>query len=81
MSAERAQLERMADAVDNALAAMLLAHDEMFFGGDWESAKARLRDAGLKLDKALTTANRTLNRQSPRMSFEYCLALPSRNRK
>lgn len=75
MSNERAQLERMADAADNALAAMLLAHREMFFGGDWVNAKARIEDAGKRLDKALTTANRTLNRETPRLGFEACLAL------
>lgn len=75
MTAERAQLERMADAADNALAAMLLAHREMFLGGDWTSAKARIEEAGKRLDKALTTVNRTLERESPRLGFEACLDL------
>jgi len=66
---ERAQLGRMADAADNALAAMSLAYEEMFFGGDWDSAKARLKDAGLRLEKALSTAERTLGRQQVRLSF------------
>lgn len=75
MSTERAQLERLADAADNALAAMLLAHQELIFGGDWVNARARIIDAGKRLDKALTTANRTLDRQSPRLGFEACIAL------
>lgn len=75
MSAERAQLARMADAADNALAAMLLAYEELIFGGDWENARARLADAGGRLDKALETANRTLDRTSLRLSFAACLAL------
>lgn len=77
MSSERAQLERLADAADNALATMLLAYDEMTFGGDWKNARARIRDAGERLDKALTTANRTLNRTSPRLGFIACLDLHS----
>ncbi len=72
---ERAQLARMADAADNALAAMLLAHDEMFVGGNWADARARIVDAGRKLDAALTTVNRTLGRESPRLSFDACLQL------
>lgn len=75
MSNERAQLERLADAADNAMAAMLLAHDEMFFGGDWVNAKARIVDAGKRLDKVLDTVNRTLDRNSPRLGFEACIRL------
>lgn len=75
MSNERAQLERLADAADNAIAAMLLAHQEMVLGGDWTNARARIVDAGNRLDKALTTANRMLDRQSPRLGFDACIAL------
>lgn len=57
------------------MAAMLLAHDEMIFGGNWTDAKARIEEAGRRLDKVLDTVNRTLDRQSPRLSFDACLAL------
>lgn len=76
---ERAQLSRMADAADNALAAMALAYEEMFFGGDWESAKARLKEAGANLEKALSTAERTLGRDSPRLSFGALIETRSRD--
>lgn len=72
---ERAQLERLADAADNAMAALLLAHDELVFGGDWQTARARIRDAGNRLDKAMDTVNRTLDRTSPRLSFAACIDL------
>jgi hypothetical protein len=75
MSNERAQLARLADAADNAMAAMILAYDEMIFGGDWTNARARIADAGKRLDKALDTANRTLDRTSPRLGFDACLQL------
>lgn len=75
MSNERAQLERMADAADTAIAAMLLAHDELIFGGNWTAARERIEEAGRRLDKVLDTVNRTLDRKAPRLSFEACLAL------
>ena len=72
---ERAHLERLLDAADSARATMLLAYDELIFGGNWEVARARLAESGERLDKVMTTVERTLGRDQPRLSFAACLEL------
>lgn len=72
---ERAQLERLLDAADSARATMLLAYDELIFGGNWEVARARIAESGERLEKVMTTVERTLGRTQPRLSFAACLEL------
>lgn len=72
---DRAQLDRLYDAADQARSALLLAHSELIFGGDWQSARARIEDAGARLDKVMNTVARTLGRDDPRLSFSAILDL------
>lgn len=70
---ERAQLERLYDAANEARSAMLLAYSELTFGGDWENARARINDAGDRLDKAMETAARTLSKEQTRLAWAACV--------
>lgn len=72
---ERAQLERLYDAANEARSAMLLAYSELILGGDWQSARDRINDAGDRLDKAMETVARTLSKEQTRLAWNACIDL------